>query len=98
MEEQRENEENEEEQLELTVAMVDVGLVVVSGAVFPHQALENQKLWMRRHLKKPSSMKYRLLQAKVLKMNKALPLFPGGNEDSKFSSCKILQILNDIAS
>ena len=93
VQEQRENEDNPDEELELTVGMVDVALVAVSGAVFPHRALENQKLWMRRHLKKPSSMKYRLLQAKVLKMNNSLPLFPGGNEDSKFSPREILEIL-----
>lgn len=93
VEEQRENGENEEEPLVLTVDMVSVGLEAVSGAVFPHRALENQKLWMRRHLKKPSSMKYRLLQAKVLKMNKSLPLFPGGSDESKFSPREILEIL-----
>ena len=92
LEEQREN-EGEEELLEMTLDMVDNAVAAVSGAIFPHRALEIQKLWMRRHLKKPATMKYRLLQAKVLKMNKSLPLFPGGNEESKFTPQEILEIL-----
>ena len=78
---------------EFTAETVDKALEAVSQAVFPHRALETQKLWMRRHLKKPSKMRYRLFHAKVLKMNKSLPFFPGATEESKFGEKDILEIL-----
>ena len=77
----------------MTNEKVDKALAMVSASVFPHQALETQKLWMRRHMKKPSTMSYRLLQAKVLKMNRSLVLFPEGSEGVKFSNHELLEIL-----
>ena len=77
----------------VTIEKVDKALAMVSASVFPHRALETQKLWMRRHMKKPSTMSYRLMQAKVLKMNRSLVLFPEGSEGSKFSNHEILEIL-----
>ena len=92
LKEQQEPTENNPS-VELTNDMVEKALSAVSNAVFPHRALENQKLWMKRHLRKPKDMKYRLLQSRVLKMNNSLPLFPGANENSKFSPPEILEIL-----
>ena len=76
-----------------TVDTVEVALKAVTAAIFPHCALEIQKLWMRRHMKKPASMSYRRLQAKVLQINGYLPAFPGGSEDDKFSEKEILGML-----
>ena len=81
------------ERLEFTADLVNKALEYVSLAIFPHRALETQKQWMRRHMKKPMKMRYRLFQARVLKINKYLPYFPGANEDSKFSSSDILEML-----
>ena len=64
--------------------MIEKALAAVSSAVFPHRALETQKLWMKRHLRKPKVMKYRIPQSRVLKMNNSLPLFSGPTENSKF--------------
>ena len=44
-------------------------------------------------MKKLSHMKYRLLQSKILKMNRSLPLFPGAKPEDRFSSKEILEIL-----
>ena len=77
----------------LTPEKVDKALKAVSFSVFPHRALENQKLWMRKYMKKPANMKYRILQAKVMKMNRNLAYFPEGSEDSKFSNQELLEIL-----
>ena len=77
----------------LTADKVEQALKAVSSSVFPHRALENQKLWMRRHMKKPQGMSYRILQAKVLKMNRNLVLFPEATEESKFNSTELLEIL-----
>ena len=77
----------------LTVEHLEIGLEAVMEAFFPHRALEIQKLWMRRHMKKPNSMTYRSLQARVLQINSYLPSFPGGTEQDKFSDKELLGIL-----
>lgn len=77
----------------MTTEMVEVALNAVTASVFPHRALETQKLWMRRHMKKPAGMSYRLLQAKVMKMNKSLPLFPEGTMEAKFNNAELLELL-----
>ena len=84
----QEDEHGDLQEVPLTTAMVDQALKAMSGAIFPHRALENQKLWMRRHLKKPPNMPYRLLESKVLRMNAALPFFPGGENDATRGSFK----------
>lgn len=89
----RENEEGESEELPLTTNIMDQALKAVSQAIFPHRALENQKLWMRHRLKKPSNMPYRLLESKILRMNVALPFFPDGDKNSKFTNKDLLEIL-----
>ena len=81
------------ERMDMTAELVNRALDYVSQSVFPHRALETQKLWMRRHMRKPMKMKYRLFQARVLKINKYLPYFPGGDEDSKFSAKDLLEML-----
>ena len=74
---------------QLTNEKVDNALKAVTASVFPHRALETQKLWMRRHMKKPAGMSYRLMQAKVLKMNRAYHYFqmPPMNPSSQMESC-----------
>ena len=42
---------------------------------------------------KLSNMSYCLMQAKVLKMNRSLVLFPEGSEEAKFSNHELLEIL-----
>ena len=94
MEAQQEGEEEDQQgPMPATIEMVDAALQAVTASVFPHRALETQKLWMRRHMKKPAGMTYRLLQAKVLKMNRSLVLFPEANQDSKFNNAELLELL-----
>ena len=78
---------------QITLVIVETALKAVSASVFPHRALENQKLWMRRHMKKPLSMSYRTLQAKVVQMNQYLPAFPDATEADRFSVQELLGIL-----
>ena len=78
---------------QLTVEMVEAALSAVSASVFPHRALENQKLWMRRHMKKPVGMSFRSLQAKVVQINQYLPAFPEASEEDKFGESELLGIL-----
>ena len=85
--------DDDEDSVKTTPEKVNIALEAVSASVFPHRALEVQKLWMRRHMKKPSYMAYRALQAKVMKMNRCLAMFPDATEESKFSNAELLEIL-----
>ena len=78
---------------QLVVGDVESALNAVSSAVFPYRALEIQKLWMRRHMKKPKTMSYRSLQAKILQINGYLPFFPDASATDKFSERELLEIL-----
>jgi hypothetical protein len=72
---------------------VAIAIRAVTQSVFPHRALEIQKLWMSRNMRKPADMTTRQLAAAVNRLNNALPLFPGGTEGSKFNAADIIGIL-----
>ena len=78
---------------ELIHADVKKAINNVSLSVFPHRALETQKRWMRRHMKKPHNMSYRTMQSKVTNMNSALLKFPNATQDDKFTAKELLEIL-----
>ena len=78
---------------QLVAGDVETALNAVSSAVFPYRALEIQKLWMRRHMKKPKTMSYRSLQAKILQINGYLPFFPDASATDRFSERELLEIL-----
>jgi hypothetical protein len=79
--------------LAVTMDMVTKVMAEVSNTIFPHRALEIQKQWMRKHLKKPTDLSIRLTSSALSRMNNCLPFFPGGDEDSKFSQEELLEIL-----
>ena len=79
--------------LAITAEMVTVALAAVTKTVFPHRALEIQRLWMQRGLRKPMSLTTRKTAAAITKINNALPLFPNGSEASKFSEIELIGIL-----
>jgi hypothetical protein len=87
------DEDDEVEVLALTTEMVNVGLTDVSKTIFPHRALEIQKLWMRRAIRKPKDMTFRKLVAAVMQMNKSSSKFPAATDDDKFSTNDLLEIL-----
>ena len=71
----RTNEEGEEQ--EVTSENVQLALNAVSTTVFPHRALEIQKLWMRnRRMYKPAELTTRQTAAAINRLNNSLPLFP----------------------
>ena len=79
--------------LAVKMEMVTKALAEVSNTIFPHRALEIQKQWMRKHLKKPAELSTYLTSAALSRMNNCLPFFPGGDEDSKFTQVELLEIL-----
>jgi hypothetical protein len=77
----------------VTEAMVEAGLNAVAETVFPFRALETQKLWMRRGMKKPKELSFRKTAAAVGRLNNCLPLFPQGSESDKFSTTELVELL-----
>ena len=77
----------------LSVEGVFAGIQSVAETVFPYKALVNQKLWMRKVLKKPKELSFRKTVSAVGRLNNSLPLFPKGSVADKFSAAEILEIL-----
>ncbi len=93
LEEARVPEEEGAELLAINQEIVATALKAVTKSVFPHRALEIQKLWMQRGMKKPYNLSTRKTAAAITRINNALPLFPEGSEESKFSTKQIVELL-----
>jgi hypothetical protein len=72
---------------------VDTALTAVGATIFPHRALELQRLWMSRYMRKPADMPIRKLAMSVTRINNCLPLFPGGTASSKYTEPELIHIL-----
>ena len=77
----------------LSREMVLEGLDAVAETVFPHRALQTQKQWMRRGMRKPRELSFRKTASAVGRLNNALPIFPGGSLSSKFSDTEVVELL-----
>jgi len=77
----------------ITPENVATSLAAVAETVFPHRALETQKLWMNRSMFKPRAMTTRLTSAVMSRINNALPLFPTGVDTSKFTEPELVGLL-----
>jgi hypothetical protein len=85
--------EEEDEPLPMTIEIIEKALALVAHSVFPHRALETQRLWMNRGMRKPAELSARKTASAISKINSCLPLFPGGNQDSKFSEPELVGLL-----
>jgi hypothetical protein len=79
--------------LQLTLEHIVDSMDQVADTVFPHRALETQKLWMNRGMRKPFEMTTRKTAAAITKINNSLPLFPLGTNDSKFSDRELVGLI-----
>jgi hypothetical protein len=70
--EQPEDAEDDAADIELDNEMIETALTDVSKNIFRHRALEIQKLWMGRAIRKPKDMTVRKLVAIITKINKSL--------------------------
>jgi hypothetical protein len=77
----------------LTVEHVDQALAAVTTLVFPFRALENQRNWMNRYMRKPPDLSAALTVSGLTRLNNYLPFFPGGSMASKFSESELVAIL-----
>ena len=73
--------------------MIKAGSDAVAQTVFPHQALHKQKIWMRRHSRKPPNWSFGKTSLAVTKINNCIPLFPSATENDKFSDTELIEIL-----
>jgi hypothetical protein len=77
----------------LTIEHIGRAMDQVSSAVFPHRALEIQKLWMVRGMKKPYELLTRKTAAAIMKINNCLPVFPLGLPASRFTDQEVVGLL-----
>ena len=87
------DDEGDIEVIALSKEIVLSALNAVAETVFPHRALETQKQWMRRGLKKPKDLSIRKTAAAIARLNNSIPYFPSGSETDKFSKEEIVEIL-----
>ena len=80
-------------QLELTQQMVQSALDEVAKSIFPRRALEIQKLWMAKVMKKPSNLSIRQTISAIGRLNNDLPWYPNGTTESKFKESEIVSIV-----
>ena len=81
------------EEQEMTADHVNTAMNAVAQMVFPHRALETQKLWMNRCMVKPRHLSTRSTSAAISQINNALPHFPGATENDKFSEVTLVGML-----
>jgi hypothetical protein len=77
----------------LTIEHIGRTMDQVSNAVFLHRALEIQKLWLVRGMKKPYNLSTRKTAAAITKINNRLPVFPLGSPASKFTNQEVMGLL-----
>ena len=77
----------------ITPEHVTTAMEAVAQTVFPHRALETQKLWMNRSMFKPRSLTTRATSAAISRINNALPHFPEGTDGDKFSEVTLVGML-----
>jgi hypothetical protein len=77
----------------LSIEHIGRAMDQVSNAVFPHCALEIQKLWMVQGMKKPYNLSACTAAAAITKINNCLPVFPLGSPASKFTNQEVVGLL-----
>src|SRR6056300_416739 len=75
------------------ILQVSKALDEVSKSIFPVRALELQKLWMQKVMKKPYNLRIRQTVAAIGRLNNDLPFYPGGSASSKFETREIISII-----
>jgi hypothetical protein len=86
-------EEEENPVLDMTLEHIEESLRAVTDIVFPFRALEVQKQWMTRYMRKPYDLSTKKMAAALSRINNHLPFFPNGTAASKFSEAEIVGLL-----
>jgi hypothetical protein len=73
---------------------VEESLWAVTTIVFPFCALETQKQWMNRYMKKPFDLSAKMMSTALSRINNYLPSFPDGDASSKFTDAELVGLLD----
>jgi len=97
MEDARTNPDLEEDEdpvpLAMTLEHVETSLCAVTDIVFPFRAIETQKQWMSRHMRKPYDLTARHFGTALSRINNYLPYFPEGTAATKYSEQELVEIM-----
>jgi hypothetical protein len=77
----------------ITEEHVEEALRAVTNAVFPFRALETQKQWMSKYMKKPYDMPAKTMTTAMSRINNFLPYFPEATMNSKYTEKELIGIL-----
>jgi hypothetical protein len=78
----------------LTADHVEESLHAVTTIGFPFRALETQKQWMNKYMKKPYSLSAKIMLTALSRINNYLPSFLDGDANSKFTDAELVGLLN----
>jgi hypothetical protein len=78
----------------LTTDHVEESLRAVTTIVFPFRALETQKQWMNKYMKKPYDLSTKMMSTALSRINNYLPSFPDGDANSKFTDAELVGLLD----
>jgi hypothetical protein len=78
----------------LTADHVEESLCAVTTIVFPFCALETQKQWMNKHMKKPFDLSAKMMSTALSRINNYLLSFPDGDANSKYTDAELVGLLN----
>jgi hypothetical protein len=84
---------NQQEPVAMTNEHVEKSLRAVTTKVFPFRALEIQRQWMIRTMKKPYDLSTADTASALSRLNNYLPSFPEGTVASKFSEQELIGLL-----
>jgi hypothetical protein len=73
---------------------VKESLCAVTTTVFPFCALETQKQWMHKYIKKPINLSAKRMSTALSCINNHLPSFPDGDANSKFTDAELVGLLD----
>jgi hypothetical protein len=85
--------DDDTQMIPLTEDHVEKALRIVAETIFPFCALETQKQWMSKHMKKPYDMTAKTMTNSMSKINNFLPYFLGGVVESKYPEAELINIL-----
>ena len=77
----------------MTLDHIEESLRAVTDIVFPFRALENQKQWMNRYMKKPHDLPTKSFVAAVSRINNYLPFFPKATNSSKYDEEELIGLM-----
>jgi hypothetical protein len=78
----------------LTEDHVEESLRAVTTIVFPFRALETQKQWMNKYMKKPFNLSAKMMSTMLSCINNYLPSFPDGDANSKYTDVELVGLLD----